>query len=219
MLPPNTTTYAAEYVQRHSRLTTFFRLLLIIPHYIMLVVYGLVAGIAVIIAWFALLITAKYPAGLYNFVAGFTRYAARVYGYYYLLTDAYPPFSGAEAPDYPVQLAIGPPLEKYSRLLVLFRIFLLIPVAIVNYVLNIIVGVLVVLSWLIIVIMGRLPEGLHKIMEFGLSYQARAGVYGALLTEAFPAFDGSPSSVAGAGVPPSTPTTPVAPAPPSDLNG
>jgi hypothetical protein len=62
-------TFEADYVERRSRLTTFFRLLLVIPHLIVLYLWGIVAGIAVVIAWFALLFTARYPRGLYMFVA------------------------------------------------------------------------------------------------------------------------------------------------------
>lgn len=198
MLPPNTTTYAAANVEKRSRLTTFFRGLLVIPHLIVLALWGFVAFFAVIIAWFALLFTAQYPRGLYNFLAGFSRYTARVYGYYYLLSDPYPPFNGAEHPEYPVVLEIGPPKDSYSRLLVFFRLILLIPVYIVLYVLSIVAGVVVILNWLVIVVLGRLPEGLHSLVAFCQSYQARSTVYALLLTEAFPPFDGSPEAVLGA---------------------
>lgn len=213
MLPPNTTTYAAVNVEKRSRLTTFFRGLLVIPHLIVLALWGFVAFFAVIVAWFALLFTARYPAGLYNFLAGFSRYTARVYGYYYLLADPYPPFNGDEHPEYPVVLQIGPPLAHYSRLLVFFRLILLIPVYIVLYVLSIVAGVVVILNWLVIVVLGRLPEGLHSVVAFCQSYQARSTVYALLLTEAFPPFDGSPESAVGstpgasAGEPPVPPAT------------
>src|SRR6476619_7348464 len=84
--------YEADYVERRSRLTTFFRLILAIPHYIVLTVYGFIAMFAVVAAWFVLLFTARWPQGLYDFVAGVLRYSARLYGYIHLATDAYPPF-------------------------------------------------------------------------------------------------------------------------------
>jgi hypothetical protein len=211
--PPDSVHYQADQVESHSRLTTFFRFFLAIPHFILLYVYGLVAGIAVIIAWFAIVFTARYPEGLYNFVAGFERYYARVYAYAYLLADPYPPFSGGEHPEYPVRLLIGPPKEQYSRLLTFFRIFLLIPVAIINYVMMLLAGVIAFIAWFVILVIGRLPDGLFKPLAFGLSYGARAGVYGALLTERFPSFDDAPNSEVSFAPP--APGTPPAYAPPT----
>ncbi|MCH8066229.1 MAG: DUF4389 domain-containing protein [Chloroflexi bacterium] len=68
--------------------------LLAIPHYIVLIVLALFAVIAVIVAWFAILITGRYPRGLFDFVVGVLRWALRVQAYAFLLvTDRYPPFS------------------------------------------------------------------------------------------------------------------------------
>jgi len=68
--------------------------LLAIPHYIVLVVLGLVAILATIVAWFAILFTGTYPRGIFDFVVGVGRWATRVWAYAFLLvTDAYPPFS------------------------------------------------------------------------------------------------------------------------------
>ncbi|MDC9822811.1 DUF4389 domain-containing protein [Devosia sp. ZB163] len=68
--------------------------LLAIPHYIILVVLAVLAFFATIIAWFAILFTGNYPRGLFDFVVGVGRWAARVWAYAYLLvTDVYPPFS------------------------------------------------------------------------------------------------------------------------------
>ncbi len=200
MLPPNVTTFAVRYTEQRSRLTTFFRLLLAIPHTVVLWFYGLFAALAVIVAWFAIVFTARYPQGLYDFVAGYHRYYGRYLGYVYLLADPYPPFNGQEDEEYPAVLAIGPPMAKYSRLLTFFRLILLIPVWIVAYVLGVVAGVLVVVAWFVIVILGRMPRGLQGIIEYCLSYLARAGVYASLLTERFPPFDGSPEATAGAGI-------------------
>jgi hypothetical protein len=67
---------------------------LAIPHYIVLGVLYFVAFFAVIIAWFAILFTGKYPRGLFDFIVGVTRWGLRVQSYAFLLvTDRYPPFS------------------------------------------------------------------------------------------------------------------------------
>jgi hypothetical protein len=66
---------------------------LAIPHYIVLIFLGLAAIVCVIIAWFAILFTGRYPRGLFDFVVGFMRWANRVTAYaFVLVTDQYPPF-------------------------------------------------------------------------------------------------------------------------------
>jgi Domain of unknown function (DUF4389) len=68
--------------------------LLAIPHYIVLAFLWLGALIAVIIAWFAILFTGRYPRGLFDYVLGVFRWTNRVAGYaFVLVTDRYPPFS------------------------------------------------------------------------------------------------------------------------------
>jgi hypothetical protein len=68
--------------------------LLAIPHYIALIVLWLVAFVAVVVAWFAILFTGRYPRALFDFVVGVSRWSLRVEAYAFLLvTDRYPPFS------------------------------------------------------------------------------------------------------------------------------
>ena len=185
---PYPVTFKADYVEKRSRLTTFFRLLLAIPHLIAVTFYFLAAEVVVIIAWFALLFTGRYPQGMYDFVAGALRYQTRVYGYAGLLTDQYPPFSGDPATAYPVDLVIGPPKEEYSRLKVLFRLILAIPVLIIQYAMQIVAEVGAIIAWFAIVILGRQPKGLQDMIALGMSYQQRATAYLALLTEDWPPF-------------------------------
>jgi len=67
--------------------------LLAIPHYIVLFFLDIGAVIAVIIAWFAILFTGRYPRGLFDFVEGVIRWNNRVLGYAFVrVTDEYPPF-------------------------------------------------------------------------------------------------------------------------------
>jgi hypothetical protein len=67
---------------------------LAIPHYVVLFFLGIAAFVCVVIAWFAILFTGRYPRGLFDFVVGVGRWGLRVTAYAFLLTtDRYPPFS------------------------------------------------------------------------------------------------------------------------------
>jgi Domain of unknown function (DUF4389) len=68
--------------------------ILAIPHYVVFVLLFIGAFVAVLVAWFAILITGRYPRALFDYVVGVGRYGLRVSAYAFLLvTDRYPPFS------------------------------------------------------------------------------------------------------------------------------
>lgn len=229
-LPPDKARFVVDYEEKRSRLTTFFRFITAIPHIIWLMLYGIVASFAVLFAWFAIVFTAKFPAGLYSFTEGYLRYYARVSAYMYLATDKFPPFTGSRDEPYAANLDIGPALEKYSRWKTFFRGILIIPFYIVAYVFTIIYQLVAIVCWFAIVITGKQPKGLQDALLFGLSYPVRLMTYYCLLTEAWPteftdeAVDadlamagGAPVAAAPVGVPePPAPTEPPAPpAPPA----
>jgi hypothetical protein len=81
---------AKEGLNRWLPLVKWF---LAIPHYIVLWFLSIAAFVLVIIAWFAILFTGRYPKDLFNFVVGVFRWNLRVAAYAFLLTtDRYPPF-------------------------------------------------------------------------------------------------------------------------------
>ncbi len=80
-------------LENRNRLTVAFRIILVIPHAIILAVLGLVAFVAGIIGFFAVLFTGRWPEGLRTFIVGVLRWSTRVNAYLLLLTDEYPPFS------------------------------------------------------------------------------------------------------------------------------
>jgi hypothetical protein len=185
-LPPDSVAYYADYQDERSRLTTFFRLFTALPHFIFLALWGIAAFFAVIGAWFAIVFTAKYPQGIYDFIVKFQRYAARVQSYYTLITDKFPPFNGNPDETYEAHLLVGPPLETYSRVKTFFRGILYIPFYIVAYVLTLILQLAMVVAWFVIVFSGKQPRGLQDAMVFCLSYSVRLGVWYSLLTEDWP---------------------------------
>jgi len=76
-----------------SRLTVGFRLILIIPHMIVVGLLSVAWWVTTMVSWFAILITGRYPQGLYEFGVGVLRWFIRVEAYLLLLIDQYPPFS------------------------------------------------------------------------------------------------------------------------------
>lgn len=210
--------------ERQSRLTTFFRMITVIPGALWLGIWSLALWVTVPLSWFALLFTGRYPRGLYDFNASFARYATYLYSYFYLATDKWPGFSGSPDFDYPEKLVLGEPLAEYSRMKVLFRIIIGIPVYLIAYAMNIVAQIAAFVSWFTIVFAGKQPEGIYQMLRLGLSYQHRAMPYGMLLTEDWPEFtqEGdrqalAPSAPAG-DLPAATATAPEAPEQP-DLSG
>jgi len=90
-------------------------------------------------------------------------------------------------PSYPVRLVGGHDLER-SRLTVFFRIFLLIPHAIVLALYAIAAYIVVVIAWFAALITGRVPDGMHNFIAGFLRYYARVLAYGTILADPFPPF-------------------------------
>ena len=80
-------------IEGRNRLTVFFRLLMAIPHYLILGVLNYVIGVVVFVAWLMALFTGSVAPGLHTFIAGYLRWTMRAQGYVLLVTDEYPPFS------------------------------------------------------------------------------------------------------------------------------
>jgi hypothetical protein len=181
--------FEADYAEQRSRLTVFFRFILLIPLAIALFFYSIVAAIAILIAWFAIVITARFPAGLYEFVAGYTRFLTRVSAYAIFLCDRYPPFSAASDPDYPIRIEFAGPYEQYNRLKTAFRFILMIPIVVLRYILAWLLWIGSIGAWFVIVIMGHLPRGYFDLMAVCTSYIARSDAYVYLLTETYPPWE------------------------------
>jgi hypothetical protein len=79
--------------RRRNRISVALRLILAIPHLIVLALVLLAWGFTTIAAWFIILFTGSYPQGLYEFGVGALRWRLRVETYLLLMVDDYPPFS------------------------------------------------------------------------------------------------------------------------------
>ena len=170
-----------------SRLLIFVKWLLLVPHYIALYVLGIVAYFVLIISFFAVLILGRYPDALWSFMVGFERWRLRVASYLLLQTDAYPPFSLADEPGYPVRLEVDYP-ARVARWRALVHWLLVIPAMIVAGVLGIVGFVAAIVAWFAILITGRYPEALFDAVTIALRWSARTTLYFYFLVERYPPF-------------------------------
>ncbi len=224
-----------------SRWLWVVKWLLAIPHYIVLFFLWIAFVVLTIVAFFAILVTGRYPRGIFDFNLGVLRWTWRVsyYSYGALGTDRYPPFTLDEAPDYPATLDVAYP-ERLSRGLVLVKWWLL---AIPQYILiGIFLGgtgsaagraqdwggwhfwyeggliwVLVLFAGLALVFVGKYPRGLFDFV-LGLDrWVVRVVAYAGLMTDAYPPFRLDQGGRDPGGAPAADGTTVVAPVePPPD---
>jgi hypothetical protein len=88
-------TYDVEYPEQLSRWLIFVKWLLILPHVLVIYFLFLAYEVTLLIAWFAILFTKRYPEGLFRFGVGVFRWVNRINVYSNLLRDEYPPFGMA----------------------------------------------------------------------------------------------------------------------------
>jgi hypothetical protein len=176
---------------RRSRLTVFFRLLLVIPQAVWLSIWSIAVALTVLIAWFAALVTGRVPDGLHNFNASFLRYATRVSGYLFLLAEPWPWFTNAE--PYPLDARVDPPAQQ-SRLTVFFRLILAIPALILVYVFRAVNEIVAFIAWFYCLAVGRMHEGMRNLSAWLLRYEVQTYAYLMLLTSRYPSLAGAPTA-------------------------
>ncbi|TMM00859.1 MAG: DUF4389 domain-containing protein [Actinobacteria bacterium] len=184
--------YEADFVEQRHRGTTFFRWLLAIPLFIWGALWSIAVEVVVVIAWFALLFTGRYPQGLYNFVASYLRFSGRALGYVNVMTDAYLAFGGADDPSYPVRVSVAPPLPKYGR----WRVFLRLPIAVLGLAVSYFgfATVLAVASsmplvrWIVIVNDGRARQSLQRVTWVYNAFSIRVTAWAFLVAQDLPPF-------------------------------
>jgi hypothetical protein len=171
---------------RRNRLTVFFRLILAIPHFVWVTLWGIVAFLAGVANWFATLVKGTSPEGLHGFLATYLRYQTHVWAYVLLLADPYPGFGGK--PGYPIDIDVDPPTAQ-NRWTVGFRLILAIPALIIVRIMTGLSQVLALFSWVVALVLGRLPEGMRNFGAFALRYDQQTSAYLYLLTDRYPSFN------------------------------
>jgi len=182
--------------------------ILLIPHYIVLAFLWMAFWITTVLAFFAILITGRFPRSLFDFNVGVLRWSWRVafYGFHALGTDRYPPFTLAERPDYPARLWVDYP-ERLSRGLVLVKWWLLaIPHFVVVALLQGtwggttlggdrypliglgLIGLLVLVAAFVLLFKGHYPRRLFDLVVGLDRWLYRVAGYVCLMTDRYPPF-------------------------------
>lgn len=170
-----------------SRLTVFFRLLLLIPHFVVLYLWGIVTEFAVFFAWVVGIFTGRVPSGLHDFIGSYLKYRTRVTAYALILADPYPPFGSSG--NYPVDVEIAP-AAKQSRLTIFFRLLLAIPALVLAYVFLLGLSIVGFFGWVVAVITGKMPLGLENLGTYCLRWETQTWGYILLLTRRYPSLSG-----------------------------
>jgi hypothetical protein len=183
--------------------------LLLIPHYVVLLVLWIGLAVVTVVAFFAILLTGRYPRPLFGYAVGVLRWSWRVayYGYSALATDRYPPFTLADVPDHPARLDVAYP-ERLSRGLVLVKWWLL---ALPHYLVLAVfagsaymmtegrdearqvstaglLGLLVFFAAVALLFTGRYPAGIYDFVMGINRWTLRVAAYALLLTDRYPPF-------------------------------
>jgi hypothetical protein len=193
---------------RLSRWLWLVKWLLAIPHWICLFFLWIAFLALSVIAFFAILLTGRYPRGIFEFNVGVLRWTWRVgfYSYSALGTDRYPPFTLAEVADYPAHLDVPYP-QSLSRGLVLVKWLLAFPHYLVAGVFiggawaawtsignewmwssGGLVGLLVVIAGFVLLFTGRYPKGIFNFVLGMNRWVFRVIAYAGLMTDAYPPF-------------------------------
>jgi uncharacterized protein DUF4389 len=176
-----------ERQEEYSRFMPLVKWLLAIPHYIALLVLGIGALVVAIISFFAVLFTGRYPEGMFNYMVGVHRWALRVVAYTDLMVDPYPPFTLDDDPGYPVHFDIDYP-EHVNRWRPLVHWLLVIPYAIVAYIIYYLGRIMVFFAFFTILFAKNYPEGMFNIVKISLRWMARASAYEYWMTTRYPPF-------------------------------
>jgi Domain of unknown function (DUF4389) len=169
---------------RRSRLTVFFRLLLALPHFVWLILWGIAAFFAGIAGWFAALILGRLPSALHRFLAAYLRYTTHLGAFVLLTANPFPGFTGTPG-RYPVDPELPEP-EPQRRLVTLFRFFLAIPAFAVSSSLYTLAFVSAFFGWFVSLALGRMPRSLREAQAYALRYGAQTNAYFWLLTSRYP---------------------------------
>jgi len=167
------------------------RMILLIPHFIILGFYGLLVFFLTWVTWIPVLLNGRYPSWGYDLVGGFLRWYTRVYAYGTLMAAKYPPFSTGAAHDVDVAWDYDQEVPRWAGIPLvglLVRSLLLIPHYFVLWALGIVVGLVNLVAWIPVLLYGRYPAWGYLFVGGLLRWTNRVGAYLLLMTGPYPPF-------------------------------
>jgi uncharacterized protein DUF4389 len=209
-LPPNAVRLEVRDELRRSRLTTFFRWALALPHFVWLGLWSIAALVASVAGWIGALVLGRLPLSLHRFLAAYVRYASHVFAFVTMVGGPFPGFVGRQG-TYPVEILIDPP-EPQRRLVTAFRLVLALPALIMAGALQNALLPVAVFGWFVSLFAARMPEGMRDLGAMAIRYNAQAYCYLLLVTARYP--NASPALQP----PPPPPTVPEFPAEPASVS-
>lgn len=179
--------FDVEFTEQRSRLTTFFRGILAIPHLILMNLWQYVVQLLAVIQWFIILFTGRRNPGIWGFTNAWLAYGSRVMAYNGVLYDPYPAF-GADPGRVPVRYSLVDE-EPADRLTNGLRIIWAIPAALLGVLVGIAGSILTVVSWILIVITGKQSRAHFAFLVKVHRYMVRLNAYTTLLTDTYPKYE------------------------------
>ena len=182
-----------------SRWLWLVKWFLAIPHIVVLVFLWIAFAVLTLVAFVVRLFTGRYPRGIFEFNVGVLRWTWRVsyYAFGALATDRYPPFSLADAPEYPARLAMSYPEQGGRRGLPLIGWWIVgIPQYVIAGILAggwgvhpiSVIGVLVLVAMVLLAVGGAYHRGIFDLVMGFNRWAARATVFAAFMTDEYPPF-------------------------------
>jgi Domain of unknown function (DUF4389) len=179
--------FEAERQAEYNRFLPLIKWLIALPHWLVLIFLAIGALFVYVISFFAILITGRYPRGLWDYMTGVSRWAMRVVGYVFLLTDKYPPFSLEDDPTYPIRVEFDYP-EHVDRWRPLVHWLLILPYLFVAGVLYYVAQIVAFIGIFVILFTKNLPEGMFNLIANPIRWQLRGNAYAGWLVTRYPPF-------------------------------
>jgi hypothetical protein len=207
-MPYPVSTRIEPQLSNRNRLTTAFRLVLAIPHLILVGgvgagfafynnsrdastlggetgLLGSIAFLLAIISWFTIVLTDEHYTPIRRYTAFYLRWRIRAVAYFMLLVDQYPPFGDG---PYPAALVFDDPQRPRDRLSVGLRLIFAIPHFIVLFFILCAWWVTTFFAWFAILFTGRYPQGLYEFGAGAMRWLIRVEAYVLLLIDDYPPF-------------------------------
>lgn len=175
--------------ERQNRAITFFKMILSIPWALWLMVWGIAFQILVVLAWFVLLFTGRWPKEFFSFSVSYFRFSTRVNAWTMNLTSAWPAWHGRPDDDYGVILNLKQK-DHYNRWKTGFRWILMFPLIPLLLGITYYAMVFLFLGFWAIIFTGRLPNWCRKPLADVFAMTQRINAYTSLLVEEWPPLKG-----------------------------